>query len=103
MNIKFIGVDWAKGPDRTATFTAKSRFIFAVLPFLEKLIKDCQITIITASELLAITEEDPDDFLARDPANGYFEPEEYAGEVIENFNNNEVYYYDKLLRAGKPT
>lgn len=101
MKEKFIGVDWAYGQDRTVTITVKDRFIFAVLPFLEKLIKDCQITIITASELLVITEEDPEEFLARDPVKGYFEPEQYAGEVIENFNNNETYYYDKLLGHKK--
>lgn len=98
MNKKFTGVDWAKGPDSTVIISGKDRFIFAVLPFLEKLIKDCQITIITATELLLITEEDALDFLARDPENGYFQPEEYANEVIENFNNNEIYYFDKLLR-----
>jgi len=77
---------------------SREHLLFETTPHLEKLLQECQITFMTASELLNVTEESAVDFLARDPVNGYFEPKEYAGEVTENFLNNQTYYWEKMVR-----
>ena len=54
------------------------------------------VEFIEADELMVITEEDAEDFLARE-SDGFFAPLKYAAEVFKNFEINEVYYFDKLV------
>ena len=71
----------------------------SAMPFLSGMLDDDKIYFIDASNLLEITNEDVMEFLARDPVNGYWEPETYAVEVFDNFVNDQRYYCDKLIRG----
>ena len=51
---------------------------------------------------MEITEEDAEDFLARDPKHGNFHPLLYSDEVYNNFMGNLTYYFDKLIRPKPP-
>lgn len=68
------------------------------VPYLDEYFLENKTNLITTIELMAITEENPEDFLARDERKGYFYPQKYAKEVFENFLGNETYYFEKLIR-----
>lgn len=76
----------------------EERFKDQAWPFVTAFLIDRKIKFINAKELMNITEESICDFLSRDPECGYWFPERWAEEVIKNFDNNEVFYFDKLIQ-----
>lgn len=55
------------------------------------------VEFILAEELMKITEECPEEFLARE-RDGFFAPLKYASEIFRNFEDNQTFYFDKLVR-----
>lgn len=82
----------------------EERFKEQAGPFLAASLTERKIVFINSTELMNITEENIGEFLSRDPENGYWMPERWAQEVIQNFDNNETFYFDKLIcgQSKKP-
>lgn len=77
------------------------RFKEAARTFLEQNLQDAGIKFITSQELIDITEEDAEEFMAQDQKNGLFKPLRYSKNVFRNFENNQNYYFDKINRSNK--